>query len=422
MRIQGSSSFALLALLLSAAACSENDPAVTGGDPGGSGGSATTTSTGSGSSSGTTSTGTGTGTGGAPPCTATTLADSVRVTTVSIAGAAASRAVTAQAGAASFVAWAGMDGMVHATPLDAADERAGADLVVEGTQVYGAAATAGDVALLVSRAPDRMTFVHVDSGGALLGSSDLVGGGDHAVEGTEWFGEFATTGRLVATGDGTYAAYHALHRRWPDGIGHQGDTLRLLDGAGAPVGGGWDWGCSHSMDQRVSFFPGPGLVPVCIADCYPGKGIYFDHSAAELTPDPQANCAGGYSTLLGGLVATGVYSGVVAPGFFLVYQDAQGGAHLARFDASGGSVSERSLTVAGSSRLARYDGGLLLGYDAGGGATVQQLDDSGDEVGSPAPVPAPLPDQDFEGRDDGEVAWATASGSTLTVVRVRACP
>jgi len=352
--------------------------------------------------------------GGAPPCTAVTLADSVRTTSVTIAGAASSRAMTAETASGSFAAWLGTDGSVHATPLDAIDERAGDDIVVEGTQVFGAAAASDGVALLVSRAPDYMTFVHAGTGGAIVAKSDLVGGGDHDVEGTEWFGEFATTGRLVGRADGTFAAYHALHRHWPDGIGHQGDTLRLLDPTGAALGGGWDWGCSHSIDQRIAVDAAIDLVPVCVADCYPGKGIYFNHSAAEITPDPLANCAGSVSTLVGGLVAQ-------SDGFFLVYQDTMGGAHLGRFDAGGKSLADRSLGVSGASRLARYDDGLLLGSDAGGTASLQRLDASGQDSGPATTVTAALPDQDFESRSDGEVAWATASGTTLTVVRVRIC-
>jgi hypothetical protein len=336
------------------------------------------------------------------------------VTAVSLDVAASSgRAITAQAGSSSVVAWAGADGQVHVTPLDAVDARAGADLTVEGTQVFGVAATDGDVALLVSRSPDFMTFVRLDRSGTELGRADLVGGGDHEVEDVEWFGEFAQTGRFVALGDGTFAAYHALHRRWPDGIGHQGDTLRLLDGAGAPLGG-WGWGCSHSMDQRLATGPN-GLVPICIADCYPGKGIYFNHQSAMLTADPAANCAGGFSTRLGGLVAT-------AGGFSLVYQDAAGAAHLGTFDPDGAPLADRALAVSGESRLAAYDGGLLLGSGGPGAASLQRLDLSGANVGAPAAPPGlSLPEQDFEGRTDGEVAWANASGDELAVVRVRIC-
>ncbi len=377
--------------------------------PGSGGGDSTSTDSGSGGDPSGSST--GSNGGGAPPCTADTLAESVRVVTVDGAAPTGSRAVTSQAGSGSVVAWLGADG-VHITPLDAVDARAGADVVVEGTQVFGVAATETDAAVLVARAPDFMTFIRVDRAGTELAHADLVGGGDHAVQGVEWFGEFAQTGRLVRQSDGTYVAYHALHRRWPDGIGHQGDTLRFLDGSGAPAGGGWGWGCSHSMDQRLADGPG-GLVPICIADCYPGKGIYFNHQASMLTDDPAANCMGGYTTLLGGLVS-------IAGGFALVYQDDTAVAHLGLFDAGGASTSDRVLDVAGSSRLAAYGGGLLLGAQGASGASLTRLDAAGVAAGEPAEVPVGLPEQDFEGRSDGEVAWATAGG-TLSVARVRIC-
>lgn len=358
----------------------------------------------------------GTGaTGGAPPCTATTLAEAARVTSIAIDAAAGARAITAERPGGSVVAWAAADGTVHVTPLDAVDQRAGADLTTSGDRVFGVAASASEIALLVSRPPDYMTFRRLDAAsGSELSSVDLVGGGDHATIGVEWFGEFAQTGRLVRAPDGTFAAYHALHRRWPDNIGHQGDTLRLFSSAGAPAGGGWDWGCSHSMDQRLVAGPS-GLVPICIADCYPGKGIYLNHDQSQITDDPAANCAGGYTTLVGGLVAD-------ASGFFLVYQDDTGGAHLGRFDLSGQAQSDRALNVPGSSRLARYGDGLLLGSAGGAGTSLQPLDASGADSGAPADVAAPLPDQDFESRSDGEVAWASSSGGALTVVRVRQCP
>lgn len=397
-------------------ACGDGGSSSSSEGAGGSASSGTTSST-SGSASGSSSSGTGTGgggTGGAAPCKANTLAESLRSTTIAIAGASGAQAITAQAGSGSVVAWSSSDGKIHITPLDANDQRAGDDLMVDGTKVFGVTASASDIALLVSRPPDYMTFVRIDNKGAMLATTNLVGGGDHAVIGTEWFGEFAQTGRLVMQSDGSYAAYHALHRRWPDNIGHQGDTLRLLDASGAALGGGWGWGCSHSMDQRLATGPGKNLVPVCIADCYPGKGIYFNHNAAKITDDPGANCAGGYSTKLGGLVANDA-------GFFLVYQDAMGGAHLGSFDAGGNSLSDRTLTVAGDSRLGHYSTGMLLVSAGANGTDLQLLDTAGQEMGAPETVQVNLPEADIESRGDGEVAWARANGANLEVVRVRVC-
>jgi hypothetical protein len=400
-------------LFCALAACGDEAAATSSGAGGG---ATTSSSSADGGASSSTSASVGaSGSGGGIPTCGATFADSVRVTTVDIAGASGARAVTSQAGTGSVVAWSSGDGSIHVTRLDPGDQRAADDFTIPGDQVFGVAASASEVALLISRSPDFMTFQRVDLNGTTLAKSDLVGGGDHAVEGVEWFYEFAQTGRLVGRGDGTYAAYHALHRRWPDGIGHQGDTLRILDAGGLPIGGGWGWGCSHSMDQRLAFDPAVGLVPVCIADCYPGKGIYFDHDVQLITDDPGANCAGGFSTLLGGLVAT-------STGYFVVYQDDQGGAHLGAFAAGGAPVSDRTLDVAGSSRLGKLGTGMVLGASGGSGAQLRVLDAAGVETGVTADVPVALPDQDFESRSDGTVAWATASGTTLTVVRVPSCP
>ena len=64
---------------------------------------------------------------------------------------------------------------------------------------------------------------------------------------------------------------------------------------------------------------------------------------------------------------------------------------------------------------------MLLGSPGGGSTSLQRLDNAGLNLGGPATIPAPVPTQDFESRSDGEVAWAVASGSTVTVVRVRTC-
>ncbi|NUP04815.1 MAG: hypothetical protein HOW73_02010 [Polyangiaceae bacterium] len=102
-----------------------------------------------------------------------------------------------------------------------------------------------------------------------------------------------------------------------------------------------------------------------------------------------------------------------------MYQDANGGAHLGSFEPNGEATADRAI-ASGDARLARYGGGMLIGYDDGGTA-IQRLDEAGADVGDPAAVSAALPVADFESRGDGEVAWAIANGTELSVVRVRVC-
>jgi hypothetical protein len=384
----------------------------TASGPSGTGpGSTATGQTGTGASS------TSTGSAGGEPCPGTTLADLTRISTHPIAGATGAKALYAESPSGGYVAWAAGDG-VHVTPLDANDAPAGSDLVVAAAEPFGLAVD-GDVFLLASRAPDFMTFFRIGTDGSVVASADLVGGGDHQVEGVEWFGEFARTGRLVRTAPNTFAAYFALHRRWPDGIGHQGDTLRLLDENGSPLGGGWGWGCSHSMDQLLTTSAST-LAPICISDCYPQKGIWFGHDQSMLIDDASANCAGGYSTILGGIAG-------VPDGFWITFgkQGANGyDMQLAHLDQNGAVISTSPLGASptGASRLAPYDGGLLLGAFDGATTTLQRLDLAGNPAGAAeSPAGLALPTQDFVGLANGEAAWARTSGSSLEITRVRAC-
>lgn len=410
-------SLGIASLFVTAAACDD-------GSVGSGGGDATGTGSGPGSGAGSpTSTGatmsstTSTGGGGAPPCSGTTLAELTSVTDIPIASASiGAKVLYAESPTGAHVAWTAADG-VHITTLDAQGAPVGSDIVVAALEPFGLVAD-GDLFLLAARAPDFMTFFRLDTTGAIEASVDLVGGGDHMVEGVEWFGEFARTGRLARTGPGQFAAYFALHRRWPDMIGHQGDTLRLLDADGSPIAAGWGWGCSHSLDQLLGTND-TAFAPICISDCYPEKGVFYNHDQTMLIDDPSANCMGGYTTLLGGIA--GVEDG------FWVALGKQGEAgyemQLSKLDTSGAVAATVPLgaSASGARRLASYDGGLLLGASEGGATTLQRYDLAGAAVGQPETVAASLPLQDITSLSNGEVAWAWTEGSTLEVARVRVC-
>ncbi|NUO48908.1 MAG: hypothetical protein HOV80_08640 [Polyangiaceae bacterium] len=408
------------ALLTLAAACDDGSVGSGGGDttgpgsgPGTGAGSPTSTN---GTASGPTST-TTSGAGGEAPCTGTTLAELTEVSTVTIASAASSaKALYAESPTGAYVAWAAADG-VHITTLDSQGAPVGSDIVVAALEPFGLVAD-GDLFLLASRSPDFMTFFRIDPTGTVEVSVDLVGGGDHMVEGVEWFGEFARTGRLVLMPSGQLAAYFALHRRWPDGIGHQGDTLRLLDADGNPSGGGWGWGCSHSMDQLLGT-SGAMLAPICISDCYPQKGVFFNHDQTMLIDDPTANCAGGFTTILGGIAG-------VADGIWVAFGKQGAGGYdmqLSKLDMGGAVAASVPLGTSsgGARRLAAYDGGLLLGASENGMTTLQRYDLAGTAVGQPETIAASLPSQDMTSLSNGEAAWAWTEGTSLKVAHVQVC-
>jgi len=73
-------------------------------------------------------------------------------------------------------------------------------------------------------------------------------------------------GHRLAYGDGYYAAYWAVHSF----SGHEGDQLTFVNDSGVIQGGGWDWGCSHSMAELVGYHStGVGFTMFCTTDAFP---------------------------------------------------------------------------------------------------------------------------------------------------------
>jgi hypothetical protein len=359
--------------------------------------------------------------GGDGGCTfgGSSLASAIVTTDVASASPTGEAILTERPGGLA-VAWRSSAGY-RVTPLDASGARAGADLPLDVLKVYGLAAGADGYALLASRAPDYMTFLRISGAGVVVAKHDLVGGGDHAVVGTEWFGEFANTGRLVANATG-FAAYFGIHRRWPDGIAHQGDTLRLFTSAGATAGSMWGWGCSHSLDQRIGW-NGTKVGALCLSDCYPKKAIMLNHNETTVSDEPSGNCAGSVNATLGAVVGN-------SSGFFAMVLSREGrtsrDVKLVRVGNDAAVKSTTWLTTTSedesSAHLASFGGAMLAGWMAGGTKRLARVDSAGAVVGTPETVTAPWGPHDFVGLKSGDAAWASTDSGKLTIVRVRACP
>jgi hypothetical protein len=102
-------------------------------------------------------------------------------------------------------------------------------------------------------------------------------------------------GRL-AYGDGLYAAYYTVKSR----SGHYGDQFVYVNDNGVLQPGGWDWGCSHSLAELVSYHPDlDKFIAVCSSDCYPVKGILINSSAGNRVYEAAGSCTGLVSAQLG---------------------------------------------------------------------------------------------------------------------------
>lgn len=183
----------------------------------------------------------------------------------------------------------------------------------------------------------------------------------------------------------------------------------------------WDWGCSHSMEIRLAH-NGDELGPLCASDCFPDKGVHYAHNTF-VYGDAAANCGGGYTAHLGGMVP-------VAGGFFAGFTSAQDRpardaavVHIAN-DNSVGAISW--LTDGGGVddlHIAGYGGGLLAAWDAAGSATLQRLDAAGAALRAPESVSGVnlAAAGDMFAYANGDVGWAQRDGATVSLARVGQC-
>lgn len=362
-------------------------------------------------------------------CTGTGLADYVMVTVVDTAPDTVGRGyyrpsfvLSPLDDGTSKVAWNDGSGRAHITPLTASDGRAGPDLVVDASEVAGFVAHPDGGALLVVR-DDVMALHRVDASGAEQWDVQFVGDQPTDVVGNKWIDSWSDSGRLAWDGS-RYAAYFGHTQLWDSGR-HQGDMLRFVDGGGSVLGGGWDWGCSHSLEVLMGFNDIRD-VPICLSDCYPTKGIHFSHRTAEISAEPSGNCSGGSAAQLGGLAT-------VAGGFYHTFTSPEGRASsdvvLVHVDTTSGAVVGPKIYLTDtadeeerSARLARYGDHLLVAWTSGAAALFAVVTAGGEFLEGPADI-----GQTYDGASDfinfsnGDVGWVRGSGSQLEIVRLGIC-
>lgn len=299
----------------------------------------------------------------------------------------------------------------------------GAPITVEGGELWGFATSPDAHAVIVARGTDALYLVGVGHDGAPRFSQRLLGEVPHDVMGNEWFGALIRYGRLDYTGT-EWAAYYTVNRLWPDGIAHYGDQLRLFTTAGAPASTRWDWGCSHSMEVRITH-NAARLAPVCASDCYPSKGVHFDHRTARLyTDESGSNCAGGYGTSLGGVVP-------MADGFWVTFTATDGRASpdvaLVHVSNDGGADAPIWITTDaahdGDVHAARLGAGFVVAWSGGGVDRIARFDAGGAMQEGPLTLTgAGLSGaSDFFVIEGGDVGWFTSVAGSLAFARLRAC-
>jgi hypothetical protein len=245
----------------------------------------------------------------------------------------------------------------------------------------------------------------------------------------DWLGDSRLT-----YGNGTYAAYYTVYGTGSWMAGHHGDQLRYVNGSGSIVGG-WEWGCSHSMAELISWDDDLGFVALCSSDCYPSKGLVKNNSQ-NLVPS-DGNCGGLVSLQLGQMAAgEGEWKAVFnamdmtcCDGFGIGFVRFGGaaGTDLTWLTNSNGTYERDPVMArlpdapAGADRYLvgwrlSNTGEFFLAVVSGDGSFIEGPDAVGGQG-----IAWGNRDDSFQSRPDGSVSWVhgNASSSTITLFTYR---
>jgi hypothetical protein len=234
-------------------------------------------------------------------------------------------------------------------------------------------------------------------------------------------------------GDGYYLAYWAVHGISGLYAGHEGDQLTFVNDSGVVQGGGWSWGCSHSMAELVGYHSNDAeFTAFCSTDCYPDPpGLTMNNSASIYQGD--GNCLGLVSVQLGQMAEAEVGWKVV---FNAQDTDASVAYGVGLATAGGGltpsvvwltattGTFERDPVMAriGSGAPERYlvgwlttnDGAFHLGIIDGTGVFLE-----GPEQLSPTGPGWGNRDDSFRSTPDGSVAWVEGAPGSANLALYR---
>jgi len=239
----------------------------------------------------------------------------------------------------------------------------------------------------------------------------------------DWLGDARLT-----WGNGTYAAYYTVYGTGSWMAGHYGDQLRYVNGAGS-VTGGWEWGCSHSMAELISWDDDLGFVALCSSDCYPSLGLVKNNSQNLVASD--GNCGGLVSLQLGQMAAGEGEWKAVFNAMDMTCCNGYG-IGFVRFGGAAGTVVSWLTNTSGTyerdpvmARLPDADGGgerYLVGWRLSNTGEFYLAVVSGD--GSIVEGPDPVGgqgirwgnrDDSFQRRPDGSVSWVNGDPNSSTV-------
>jgi hypothetical protein len=218
--------------------------------------------------------------------------------------------------------------------LDAADHAAGTLDLGAGMECRGLAAEPDGhfAALLWDGTGMRIYVTRFDATGVQTWSTELTNTDNSPTD-------FGIGESRLEFGGGKYGAYYHVHSN----DGHEGDTYKFTAAATGAQTTQWDWGCSHSMSELLTYNAQAGaFLASCVTDCYPGTtssnfatgsigGVYTENKNRILNVD--AGCNGSVAGELGG-------AAVASNGWKLVFNAHQAAATMGQSSYSTATMNQ----------------------------------------------------------------------------------
>lgn len=335
-------------------------------------------------------------------------------------------------GDGAVLAWNDRNKSVRITTLGAGMQSQGQDRILDSTVLGGFVVTNTGYGLVAVQDPRLYVAALPEAAGPEAFRTLLIGDKPRSQKGSKFDPMDFGSSRL-AFANGRYCAYYSHQQNFAD-TGedvHQGDMLVQLNDQGSRQSGGWDWGTSHSLDQRL-IHDGQYFVTVSLGDCYP-KGITFQRVGAgdkKVLMEVPGNCLGKADALLGGLVQMGkLYAvpfatpqGRSAQDAGILFADAAGKLSRTTWLTALASGDDKKVVKVNSARLADN---LLVAYvvnDAGDrkDSTFAVVVDTAGKIllGPDYLAEGFHPGDDFAVFPNGDVGWAYVRGGKIRVVRI----
>ena len=323
-----------------------------------------------------------------------------------------------------FLTWSDTEGSAHLSKVNPGNGVLISDQNLGGIVIRDMIAVEDGVAILYF-AGSSFGVRRIDAAGKTIFDShgQMVG----------TFSQMWHLGALSLQGD-RIAVYFGVSGNQGWNTGHEGDAFKIISSKdGRVIDGGWDWGCSHSIDTRITWGQ-TKPVRLCLSDVYPNPGFNIDAGYSILpTWGTHDGRSGGR---IGGFINMGdsvyfAFNRSAGYGYAESTEVMQlkNIAPFTKVEHFGlGTAEKKSMKLAKLARLGTNE--LLTGwvYQDEKATVIQQLRSDLRVKSTPTRIEGSLllPHSDFQTTASGDVVWVakdakSGASNKLLLQQVQAC-